>query len=58
MLLSLCCFGVLKGEGQARVNQRMGNRRKYVECPKLNHVPTVTGFWPAARRRRVIKSIA
>jgi hypothetical protein len=29
-----------------------------VECPRLNQVPTVTGFEPVATRRRVMRSIA
>lgn len=31
---------------------------KYVECPSEKNVPTVTGRWPAAMRRRVMRSIA
>jgi hypothetical protein len=31
---------------------------KYVECPNEKKVPTVTGRWPAAIRRRVIRSMA
>jgi hypothetical protein len=29
-----------------------------VEWPSEKNVPTVTGFWPVARRRRVIRSMA
>jgi hypothetical protein len=29
-----------------------------VECPRLKNIPTVTGRWPAAIRRRVMRSIA
>jgi hypothetical protein len=31
---------------------------KYVECPNEKNVPTVTGRWPAAMRRRVMRSMA
>lgn len=30
----------------------------YVECPREKKVPTVTGCWPVASRRRVIRSMA
>lgn len=30
----------------------------YVEWPSEKNMPTVTGFWPAAMRRRVMRSMA
>jgi len=39
-------------------NKVVGVGFKYVEWPSEKNVPTVTGRWPAAMRRRVMRSIA
>ena len=35
-----------------------GVKRTNVECPREKKVPTVTGRWPEAMRRRVMRSMA